>query len=183
MNLLGWSVAVKEWADPANAMAPSSRSLAGLTGLGALAATFAFLMVVLTIGAIFLGVNPSRFAPRFAILFALAFLCWVAGHNAHIAANPKKLPTGVGWGLGLTGEAGYLLALVGGLLIGNVFPKAAAWFKEAARPELFIKTGIVIYGAVLGAKAAEESGRAGRFCSAGWRRSSRRTWFIGRWST
>lgn len=47
-----------------------------------------------------------------------------------------------------TGEAGYLLALVGGLLIRN------------ARPERFIKAGIVIYGAVLGAKAAEESGRA-----------------------
>jgi uncharacterized membrane protein YadS len=66
----------------------------------------------------------------------------------------------VEWSLGLTGEAGYLLALTSGLLIGNALPKIAAWFKEAARPELFIKTGIVIYGAVLGAKAAEESGRA-----------------------
>ena len=63
---------------------------------------------------------------------------------------------GVDWSLGLTGEAGYLLALIGGLLIGNVLPRAGAWFKEAARPELFIKTGIVIYGAVLGAKAAED---------------------------
>jgi uncharacterized membrane protein YadS len=66
----------------------------------------------------------------------------------------------VEWSLGLTGEAGYLLALIGGLLIGNILPRVAGWFKEAARPELFIKTGIVIYGAVLGAKAAEESGRA-----------------------
>ena len=72
----------------------------------------------------------------------------------------ERRELGVGWSLGLTGEAGYLLALVGGLLIGNLSPRAAAWFKDAARPELFIKAGIVVYGAVLGAKAAEESGRA-----------------------
>ncbi len=159
-NLLGWSVAVKEWGDPAKALAPSSPAFAALTGYGAFAATFAFLVVVLTAGAAFLRASPSRFAVRFAALFALAFLCWAAGHNAYIAATPNKRPPGVDWSLGLTGEAGYLLALVGGLLIGNALPRAAAWFKDAARPELFIKTGIVIYGAVLGAKAAEESGRA-----------------------
>jgi uncharacterized membrane protein YadS len=159
-NLLGWSVAVKEWAVPGAALVPSSPAFARLTGPGALAATFTFLVVVLSAGAAFLGVSPGRFAGRFAVLFLLAFACWVAGHNAYIAANPKKLPPGVGWSLGLTGEAGYLLALIGGLLIGNLWPRAAAWFKDAARPELFIKAGIVIYGAVLGAKAAEESGRA-----------------------
>lgn len=159
-NLLGWTVAVKEWADFSKAMVPSSKAYTGLSGPGALAATFAFLLVVLSAGAVFLRVSPSRFAGRFTVLFLLAFTCWVIGHNAHLAANPKKLPPGVGWSLGLTGEAGYLLALVGGLLIGNLLPKAGAWFKEAARPELFIKAGIVIYGAVLGAKAAEESGRA-----------------------
>ncbi|MBN9518539.1 putative sulfate exporter family transporter [bacterium] len=159
-NLLGWAASVKEWADPAKAIVPAAASFAGLTGAGAVAATFAFLLVVLSAGAAFLGASSARFAGRFAVLFALAFACWVAGHNAHLAANPKKLPPGVGWSLGLTGEAGYLLALVGGLLLGNLWPRAGAWFKDAARPELFIKTGIVIYGAVLGAKAAEESGRA-----------------------
>jgi uncharacterized membrane protein YadS len=119
-----------------------------------------FLVVVLTAGAAFLRARPLPFAGRFALLFTLAFACWVVGHNSWIAATPNKRPPGVEWSLGLTGEAGYLLALVGGLLIGNALPRAAAWFKEAARPELFIKTGIVIYGAVLGAKAAEESGRA-----------------------
>ncbi|AMV26413.1 hypothetical protein VT84_18590 [Gemmata sp. SH-PL17] len=159
-NLLGWSVAVKEWADPAKALAPSSPAFAGLTGIGAFAVTFVFLLCVLSAGAVFLRTSPARFAVRFAVLFLLAFLCWVAGHNAYIAANPNKLPAGVSWAMGLTGEAGYLLALIGGLLIGNLFPRGGAWFKEAARSELFIKVGIVIYGAVLGAKAAEESGRA-----------------------
>lgn len=148
VHLLGWSVAVKEWADLSKAFDPAS-----------LAATFAFLLVVLSAGAAFLGSNPATFAPRFAVLFLLAFACWVAGHNSFIAATPNKRPPGVDFSLGLTGEAGYLLALVGGLLIGNLSPRAAAWFKDAARPELFIKAGIVVYGAVLGVKAAEESGR------------------------
>ncbi|QEL13799.1 putative sulfate exporter family transporter [Limnoglobus roseus] len=159
VNLLGWSVSVKEWADVSKAMSPSSPAFASLTGPGALAATFAFLLVVLSAGAAFLGVKPGPFAVRFAVLFVLAFACWIAGHNSYIAATPNKRQPGIDFSLGLTGEAGYLLALVGGLLIGNLSPRAASWFKDAARSELFIKTGIVIYGAVLGAKAAEESGR------------------------
>jgi len=157
-NLLGWSVEVKEWTDPAKALSPSSKAYSSLGGLGALAATYLFLLGVLSAGAAFLGVNPGRFAVRFTVLFAIAFACWVAGHNGYIATVPdpaKQKKLGVEWSLGLTGEAGYLLALIGGLLIGNLAPRAAAWFKDAARPELFIKTGIVIYGAVLGAKAAE----------------------------
>lgn len=160
-NLLGWSVSVKEWTDPAKALEPSSKAFAGLTGPGALAATFAFLVGLLTAGAVFLRSRPGAFAVKFAVLFALAFACWAAGHNSYLAATPnKRAAAGIEWSMGLTGEAGYLLALVGGLLIGNLLPRAGEWFKGAARSELFIKTGIVIYGAVLGAKAAEESGRA-----------------------
>ncbi|MFO0935903.1 MAG: putative sulfate exporter family transporter [Gemmataceae bacterium] len=159
-NWLGWSVAVKEWSELSKAFVPSSHAFAGIGGFGALAITYVFLLVVLTAGAMFLRISPVPFAIRFTVLFALAFVLWVLGHNAYLAANPKKLPAGVSWSLGLTGEAGYLLALLGGLLIGNLLPRVAAWFKDAARTELYIKAGIVIYGAVLGAKAAEESGRA-----------------------
>ncbi len=150
VSLLGWSVKVQEWTDPTKAFDPL-----------ALAKTFSFLLAIMSAGAVFLGVKPAAFAVKFMVLFGLAFACWVAGHNSYLAAVPnKRAAAGIEWSLGLTGEAGYLLALVGGLLIGNLWPRAANWFKDAARPELFIKTGIVIYGAVLGAKAAEESGRA-----------------------
>lgn len=159
-DLLGWSVSVKEWIDPAKAMVPSAKSWSNLGGLGALGATFTFLIVVMAAGAKFLQLNPAQFIPRFGVLFGLALTCWVLGHHSVIAATPNKRPPGLEWSLGLTGEAGFLIALVGGLLIGNLLPKTAGWFKLAARPELFIKTGIVVYGAVLGAKAAEESGRA-----------------------
>ena len=66
--------------------------------------------------------------------------------------------TGITWSLGLTGEAGFIVALLAGLAIGNFFPALAARLKVAARPEWFIKTAIVILGASLGVKAAGATG-------------------------
>ena len=60
----------------------------------------------------------------------------------------------------LTGEAGFIVALIVGLIVGNFFPKLAGTLKEATRPELYIKTAIVIMGAGLGVKAAEAAGLA-----------------------
>ena len=54
----------------------------------------------------------------------------------------------------LTGEAGFVVALIVGLIIGNFFTGFADTLKEAIRPELYIKTAIVIMGAGLGVKAA-----------------------------
>ncbi|HLJ97265.1 MAG TPA: putative sulfate exporter family transporter [Gemmataceae bacterium] len=77
----------------------------------------------------------------------------------YIAATPNKLTQfGIAWSLGLTGEAGYVVALLAGLLIGNGFPPAAAWLKEATRPEWYIKTAIIILGATLGVQAAGAAG-------------------------
>ena len=67
---------------------------------------------------------------------------------------------GIGWSLRLTGKSGYLIALVLGLFIANVLPGFARWLSDAARPELFIKTAIVILGGTLGIKAAEQLGLA-----------------------
>jgi uncharacterized membrane protein YadS len=63
---------------------------------------------------------------------------------------------GIGWSLRLTGESGYLIALLVGLLIANFLPGFAGRLREAAWPELFIKTAIVILGGTLGIKAAEQ---------------------------
>ena len=68
----------------------------------------------------------------------------------------------IGWSLKLTNEAGYMVALLAGLLIGNFFPSAAARLKEAIRPELYIKMAIVILGGFLG--------RHGRRATRAWRR-------------
>ena len=43
-------------------------------------------------------------------------------------------------------EAGYIIALVAGIVITNLI-KIPSWLKQYARGELFIKTAIVILGA------------------------------------
>ena len=60
LNLLGWLVAVKEWTDPAKALAPSSQAFSNLTGYGALAATFVFMLVILSAGAVLLPRRERR---------------------------------------------------------------------------------------------------------------------------
>ncbi len=160
-DLLGWVVSTSVWLDPGKILSPASKGYPWLTGVGSLGLTYVFLLLVLTAGAKFLGISPSRFAVRFTIVFALAFGCWAAGNFAYIAATPdKRSAFGIPWSLGLTGEAGYLLALLGGLFIGNFLPGVAAWLKEAARSELYIKTAVVVLGAGLGVKAAGAQGLA-----------------------
>jgi hypothetical protein len=87
-----------------------------------------------------MGLNLKQFASAFTVVFAISFLCWFAGHNAYIAATPDKLaspdnPNGfpISQSLGLTGEAGYIIALIVGLVIGNFFSATAKWLAEAAR--------------------------------------------------
>src|SRR5205807_7637819 len=63
---------------------------------------------------------------------------------------------GVSWSLKLTSEGGFIVALLGGLFVGNFLPGFADWMKEAVRPELYIKTAIVILGGFLGVTAAEK---------------------------
>jgi len=94
-------------------------------------------------------------------VFWVSYICWVAGHYAYIAATPDKLKAfGITWSLNLTGEAGYIIALIAGLIVGNFFPGFTRVLVEATRPELYVKTAIVILGAGLGAKAAESMGLA-----------------------
>jgi uncharacterized membrane protein YadS len=56
----------------------------------------------------------------------------------------------------LTGEAGFIIALLAGLLIGNFLPRQAACLREATRPEWYIKTAIVLLGASLGEQAVRD---------------------------
>jgi uncharacterized membrane protein YadS len=67
---------------------------------------------------------------------------------------------GLDFSLRLTAEGGFIIALLVGLIIGNFFKGFAGFLKEATRPEWFIKTAIVILGAALGVKAAQQTGMA-----------------------
>lgn len=160
-DLLGWAITTRVWTAIGQALAPASKVYAGLHPLVSLAATYVFLLAVLAVGARAVGADLARFAKGFTAVFFLSYLCWIAGSWANIAATPDKMQQhGVSWSLNLTAEAGYILALIVGLAIGNFFPRGVEFMKEAIRPELYIKTAIVILGGFLGVTAAEQLGLA-----------------------
>jgi uncharacterized membrane protein YadS len=160
-DVLGWGVTTAVWTDLSKALAPVSKAYAGLGGLGALLVTYLFLLVLMTIGAALLRASLGRFIAGFTFVFWASYICWIIGSWAYIAATSDKLKAyGIGWSLNLTAEAGFLVALVAGLIIGNFFPGLVEATKEAIRPEWYIKTAIVILGGFLGVTAAERLGLA-----------------------
>ena len=160
-DLLGWAVTTRVWTDPAKALAPTSAAYAALPGLASLALTYAGLLVVTTAGAAALGVNVRRFAAAFSAVFAASYACWILGSLAPIAVTAdKRAAFHLSWSLQLTAEAGYVVALLAGLAVGNFLPRAVDALQEALRPEWYIKTGIVLLGGVFGVAAAGQTGLA-----------------------
>ncbi len=153
---LGFVATTAVWSDPSKALAPLSKVYAALGGAGALLATYAALLVVLTAGAVAMGRDAVRFAAAFTATFAIAYASWFVGAWARLAAvtPADQAKFGVGWSLKLTNEGGYIVALIVGLVIANFAPKFADWLKEAIRPELYIKIAIVILGAFIAVTAA-----------------------------
>ena len=133
----------------------------GMSPIMSLVLTYLFALVIMSLGAVALGANLPRFVVGFSLAFWLSYLCWLTGHFAYIAATKEQVAKfGIPWAMSMSGEFGFIIALLLGLAIGNFFPGLANLMKEAARPELYIKTGIVIMGAGLGIKAAESFGLA-----------------------
>jgi len=160
-DVLGWAVSTSVWTHLSTALGPVAKSWAGSPGWTYLVATLGFVTLVVTAGVRLLGVRPVRFALPFLTVVSLSYLAWIAGSWAWVAATPdKRKALGVAWSLNLTAEAGFIIALALGLIIGNFFPRVAATLKEAIRPELYVKTGIVILGAFLGITATEQLGLA-----------------------
>jgi uncharacterized membrane protein YadS len=161
LDIFGWAVNTKVWTQTSQILAPLSKGYAGLPALVSLVLTYLFMLAIMSVGARMLKADVKNFAIGFTLVFFLSYLCWMAGHFARIAATPDTLKKfGIGWSLNLTGEAGFIVALILGLIIGNFIPGLSKVMHEAIRPELYIKTAIVILGAGLGVKAAEAMGLA-----------------------
>jgi uncharacterized membrane protein YadS len=155
-DLLGWAVTTSVYTDVSNALSPFARAYAWLGGGGALIATYAALLVVLSAGVTTLGGDVRKFAVAFTAVFAIAYAAWILGSYAYIAAvtPAEQQKFGTAWSLKLTNEGGYVVALLFGLVIANFLPRLAEWLKEAIRPELYIKIAIVILGATVAVTAA-----------------------------
>ena len=133
----------------------------GMSSIISVTLTYLFALAIMTLGAVALGSNVPKFMFGFTLAFWLSYLCWIMGSFAYIAATKDQaVKFGIPWSMSMSGEFGFIFALILGLIIGNFFPGLANMMKEAARPELYIKTGIVIMGAGLGIKAAESFGLA-----------------------
>jgi len=155
-DLLGWAVTTSVYNDLTRALSPFAKSYAWLGGGGALIATYAALLVVLSAGVASLGADVRKFALAFSATFAIAYASWIIGSYAYVAAvtPAEQQKFGIDWSLKLTNEGGYIVALLAGLVIANFLPRFAEWLKEAIRPELYIKIAIVILGATVAVTAA-----------------------------
>jgi len=162
IDLLGWGVKTSVWVNITKAITPMSASFKAMPGIVALFLTYLFMLVLAMVGAIGMKAVAGRFILAFSLVFWISYACFLTGNYAYIAANtPAQMKSfGIGWSLKLTGEAGFIVALLVGLIIGNFFPRFAELMKAATRPELYIKTAIVILGALLGLKAAGSLGLA-----------------------
>ena len=160
VDLLGWSAKLQIWLNPLQMLAPTSKGY-GISGFTALILTYLFVLVLMSLGALVLRANFKRFVIGFTLVFWISYLCSIIGHFAYVGATSDQFEKfGIGWSMNLTGEAGYILALIAGLVVGNFFVEFSQKIQEALRPEWYIKTAIVVMGAALGVKAAESFGLA-----------------------
>jgi uncharacterized membrane protein YadS len=162
VDILGWVVTTSVWNDLGKSLAPASKAYAGMGGVASLIVTYVVLLVLMTAGAVALKADAMRFALGFTAVFWISYVCWIVGSYANFAVNtPADMQKfGVSWSLRLTAEGGFIVALVVGILVGNFMPGFATWMQEAIKPELYIKTAIVILGGFLGITAAEKLGLA-----------------------
>lgn len=161
LDALGWSVKTNVWTSLEKMLSPATGTYKSLNGWVSLLFTYVFITAFLSIGVKFLGADVPKFIKSFTAVFFISFACWAAGSYAVIAATPDtRAAFHLSWSMGLTGEAGFIIALVAGILIGNLTPGLAEKFKEALRPEMYIKIAIVILGAELGVKSVDALGLA-----------------------
>ncbi|EGO61888.1 putative sulfate exporter family transporter [Acetonema longum] len=158
---LGWVVSYNVWIDTAKVFSPNSQAYSALGGWGSAIVTYLFVLVITTLGAVIMGSKPVRFVTGFTIIYWITAISTILGNYAYLAATPDKAASfKIPWSLSL-GELGFVFALIIGLILSNFFPRAAAFLVDAARPEWYIKTGIVILGMAIGIKTVSALGLAG----------------------
>ncbi len=175
VDLLGWIAAPRVWLYPLDAVRPVSPKFAAVPGLASLLFTYLLVLGLVGACAAVRKIELRSFIPSFTLLFWLSALSMLVGHYAYIAQTPdKRAGMGITWSLGLTGEAGYLVALAGGAA-GREFLSGGRGLAEAGG-----QAGVVHQDRdrAAGSGARRQGGRCGRSglrrsCFAVWRRSSR----------
>jgi uncharacterized membrane protein YadS len=159
VDFTGWIVKFSKWVDISKCFGASHKGL--VSPSTSLFLSYVIFTLVTCVGARFMKWDVKKYFVAWTIIFWLTVLFYIVGQNAYIAATKLEWKKyGIDRGLEL-GGAYYIIALFGGLFIGNLTPKRFRTFvKEAAKPEWFIKVAIVCLGTKLGLKAIEAAGFA-----------------------
>ena len=163
LDVLGWVVSTNMWTSMDKAFSATTGAYKGtISGVVSLLCTYVALTAILSFGIKLLGGNVARFVKSFTVVFFISEICYMFGANAHIAATPDaQAKFGIDWSIGLTTEAGFIVALVAGIFISNAFPAhCRKVLHDACRPRIGScqDLPIVVLGAELGVKAAAASG-------------------------
>ena len=131
LDVLGWVVSTNMWTSMDKAFSATTGAYKGtISGVVSLLCTYVALTAILSFGIKLLGGNVARFVKSFTVVFFISEICYMFGANAHIAATPDaQAKFGIDWSIGLTTEAGFIVALVAGIFISNAFPRIAEIFE------------------------------------------------------
>ncbi|MDH3672293.1 MAG: YeiH family protein [Gammaproteobacteria bacterium] len=165
VEIVGWQAKPGTWAwgdfSWAKAIKPAGKAWKGLGPIGSLITTYVVWTIVMCIGAYSMKLDVRKFFIGWTIIFVITWAVWIIGREAHLAATTNKWDKyGITWGLSLGGGASFIMALAVGLIIGNVFKGLAAFLRDAAKPEWYIKTAIVYLGIKLGLISMKSAGYA-----------------------
>ncbi len=126
-SIRSWAVAPGSWSDMGGVLSDVAGHWQGYLAI------FLVLGVFFTVSMAIMGWKVSEFIPGYVVLFVGSLLVFYLA----------------GWSVVKRADLGApLLALVLGLVIGNVF-RLPAWMSTSLRTEYYIKTGIVLLGATL----------------------------------
>ena len=169
-DMVGWMAKVRTWSEfsPGNTLQAAGPAYSDWSPLASLAMTYLVFTFLVCLAAAAMRLNLRRFILGWTVLFIITWLVWIVGQEAHLKATPNDFQKyDIGWGLSLGGGASYLLALIGGLVIGNFIKPLARFLEDAAKPEWYIKTAIVLLGIKVGLMSMEAAGFAFELAVAG----------------
>ena len=97
-----------------------------ISGVVSLLCTYVALTAILSFGIKLLGGNVARFVKSFTVVFFhQRNLLHVRRERPYRATPDAQAKFGIDWSIGLTTEAGFIVALVAGIFISNAFPRIA----------------------------------------------------------
>ena len=146
----GWLQKINIWINPSNIITTIFTQYNYL-GIFSIFLLYIFTLFILSIGAKFMNINLRDFIVSYTFIFFISYFIWILGHYAYISATPDLWnELKIKWSLGLTGDIGYIFALILGLLIANFVKNIPKSLQAASNSFWYIKIGIILLGISLG---------------------------------